>query len=175
MPRQQLRAEIERGCRRSHRRQQHSPAPRRRRRSTARPFVAEIVNCGLEANSASGPLSDASNHLTHRWRLGDPREFRSQVLLKRLPRFLSATLQVRVDIGWQISDQNVWHACIMLARIADRKRSPLVMGQRRLPASRGRRVRSLRRLASRDRACRLASGTFPCSSGSGASTWLAEP
>lgn len=83
----------------------------------------EIVNCGLETDSAARPFGDPGDHLGDSWRLSDTREFIGQVLLERLTRGLGAALQVRVDIDWKISDQHVRHACIMLAGLGDGKRA----------------------------------------------------
>ena len=75
----------------------------------------EVVAGGLQSDSSPGPFGDPLEDLGGGRRLRNAREFGREKLLKRLTCGFGAALEARVDVGWEVSNQHVRHACIMLA------------------------------------------------------------
>ena len=96
-------------------RRQHWRAPKRRQRSARSSLLIEVRDGAVETDSATVPAGDACEHVVHRWHRGQAREFRGQVLLEGLPGRLGAALKTRVHFIWEITYENVRHACILLS------------------------------------------------------------
>lgn len=88
----------------------------RQGRSSLPAFVIEVVHRSGESDPSAASTSDAIEDVVERGGAGEASQFAREVLLQRLSFRPGAPLQVCVDILWEISDQHIRHACILLSR-----------------------------------------------------------
>jgi hypothetical protein len=82
------------------------------------PFISpfgDVRDCLIEAQFDSVAALDAIEHLIHWGVVGEASQFVDEILLKRSAISFGSPLEFFVDVGWDISDQNVRHAYIMQA------------------------------------------------------------
>ena len=91
---------------------------------------------------------DPIEHFVETWLLCQALQLDREVLLKRLAALLSPPLKRSVDIGWEITNEHVCHACIMLSY--------------RVPGQAASRVRASRRAGSRRAGSSLRLPALPC-------------
>jgi hypothetical protein len=86
-----------------------------------RPLLGKIVSGLLQANLATSAALDAIQHLIHTRALRQPAQLTGKELLQRLTPPLSPALKSGVHILGNVTDQQVWHAYIMLSFAFSRK------------------------------------------------------
>jgi hypothetical protein len=86
-----------------------------------RPLFGKVVGSLLQANLASSAAPDAIQHLIDTWALRQPAQLTGKELLQRLTPPLSPALKSGVHILGNVTDQQVWHAYIMLSFAFSRK------------------------------------------------------
>jgi hypothetical protein len=86
-----------------------------------RPLFGKIVSGLRQANPATCAALDAIQHLIHTWALRQPTQLTGKELLQRLTPPLSPALKSGVHILGNVTDQQVWHAYIMLSLAFSRK------------------------------------------------------
>jgi hypothetical protein len=96
----------ERAARPPRHRRSRSPVPTRRRRSMPGQLLVQILGGLCESDRPPTTLLDLLQHLVDRGLLGQAPQFADQVLLKRLPAPLSATLKRRMDIVRNIANSD---------------------------------------------------------------------
>src|SRR3954451_4245599 len=79
------------------------------------PLVGDVVNRLLEPDRTAAALLDAGQHVLERRLLGQALQLGGQVLLERLASLLRSPLERGVDIVWEVSNQDIRHAYIMIA------------------------------------------------------------
>jgi hypothetical protein len=79
------------------------------------PVLGEILHCLLERDATARAAIDPVHQLVDRGARSKHLQFREEVLLERFALARSSVSEYGVCLFGEVSYENVWHSCIMIA------------------------------------------------------------